>query len=105
MCLSVLIFSDSLTYFMPVLIIPIWLFFQYKLVIQIVGILATCWKHLQNYLVQIGTRILIFFIIKFLLGYIHYPGGFTVTILISLILHLIYIAPLSPLLQPSPHHS
>jgi hypothetical protein len=46
---------------------------------------------------------LILFLNKILLGYIHYMGGFIVTILIRRILYIIYIAPIVSPLQPPPH--
>jgi hypothetical protein len=49
--------------------------------------------------------IVLFFIIIiiFLFGYIHYMGGFIVTILIRLILNIIYIAPIVSPPQPPRH--
>jgi hypothetical protein len=45
------------------------------------------------------------FLINFLLGYIHYTGGFVATIPIRLILYIIYIAPIISPSQPlSPLH-
>jgi hypothetical protein len=63
-----------------------------------------CWRPKQSKspLAYLAAQYF-FFIINFLLGYIHYMGGFTVTILIRLILYIIYIASIVSTPQPLRH--
>jgi hypothetical protein len=58
------------------------------------------WHLLSTYHI-LGT--VLFVIINFLLGYIHYTGDFIVTIPIRLILYIIYIAPIVSPPQPPPY--